>query len=105
MRCSERSVKWLDAELRGVALESLRIHQGDGAKSANVAVVERAIVIKNELDRRVLAFVFRQIARVDQKCASEAGLYDQAIARRKVEDNELRAPPGVCEPRADDALG
>src|SRR6185503_5493921 len=93
MLCGKGGVKWLDAKRRGVGGESCRGHQRDGAESSDVAVVERAAVVENELERGIAALLIRKGAGVDEQRAGEARLHHDALTRREIQNHELGSPP------------
>src|SRR5689334_3804112 len=101
MICGERAVKWLNAQRRCIARESFGVHQRDRSQPPDIAVVQRSTIVENELDRRILALPLRKISGVNQQGAREARLNDQAFTSREVEHDELRAPPGPGDLRAD----
>ena len=104
MLCGERAVKWLDAERGCVAREPISVHQRDRSEPPNVPIVKRAAVVENELDGRVLALALRKVAGVDQERSGEPRLNHETVAAGEIEHDELRAPPGARDPRAENPL-
>src|SRR2546423_12582355 len=102
MRRRERRVKRLHAEPADVLAEPLRRHEGDRAEAADVAVVEAPAVGEGErdADELLLALGERRRSVVGEEGASEARLHDEPVARREVEDDELRATPRALDARA-----
>ncbi len=91
----KRGVKRLGAERRGVRMKPLGRHEGNGAESADVAVVECAAVVEVEVERGVLPLAGGEIAGVDEERPGEAGLHDEPVAGRKIDHGELSAPPAA----------
>src|SRR5690348_14257869 len=106
MRRRERRVKRLDAQPALVLREPRRRHEPDRAEAADVAVVQAAAVVEREghAEELPLALRERSDAVVDEERAGEAGLDDEPVAGRQVEDHELRAPPRAVDARAAHAL-
>jgi hypothetical protein len=65
--------------------------------------VKRTVVVQQELDGRVAAFIFRERSRIDEERSGKPWLDDDSILRREVEHDQLCAPPGVAYDGADDA--
>src|SRR5215203_2914824 len=97
MERREGGVKRLDAERGGVVVPALRAHQRDGAEAADVAVMEGASVVETQVQRGVAALAVGEgmLRVLEQQRAGEAGLHHEPLARRQVEHDELRAPPGT----------
>src|SRR5262245_1500367 len=93
----EVGVKWLDAESGGVLREALGIQQCDGSQSTDVAVVKRASVIELKVHRRIIQQLARQRAVIDEQRARESRLHHDAVARRKVEHDELGSTPRTLD--------
>ena len=83
----ERAVKWLDPQRCRVALKPVGVHQHDGSEPTNVAVVDGAPVVENELDCRVLALPLGEVAGIDQKRSGEPGLNDYPVAGGQIKNN------------------
>jgi hypothetical protein len=96
----ERRVKRLDAESGGVFGESPRRHDGDRSESADVAVVQGASIVEDELERGIPPLLRRKLAGVDQQRAGKAGLHDESVARGEIEHNKLCAAPRARDGRA-----
>src|SRR4051795_12877425 len=93
----ERRVKRLDAERGDVRVEARRRHQRERAEAADVAVVEVATIRERERDAEEAPLALRQRALVEEQGAGEPRLHDEAVARRQVEHDELRAPPRALD--------
>src|SRR5581483_1476235 len=93
----ERGIKGLYAQSTGVRLKALRRHQGDRAKSSDIAIHQLATIIECEFDGHIFL-----IAGVYQQCAGEARLYDQAIPSGEIEYDEFGAPPSADDAGAGD---
>src|SRR4051812_48499165 len=100
----EGRVKGLDAQRRGIAGEAFRGHERNGAKAADVTIVNRAAVVQAELYRRVRTLALRQVPVIDEERAGEAGLHDESVSTREIEHDELGAPPATLDDRADNAM-
>ena len=80
-----------------------RVHEGDGAEAADVAVVQRAPVVEREGDGGVAALGVGERAVIDEQGAGEARLHDDAVAGVELERDELRAPRAADDAGAGDA--
>src|SRR5689334_13045723 len=90
-------VKGLDAEPSGIALEHLGRHQGDGAKTPYIAIMQRSTVAETELESRVAALLVGEIAAVDEQRAREARLNDDTVAGGEVHYYELGTSPRALD--------
>src|SRR4051812_37616368 len=98
MLCGERGIKGFDAQGRCVRGEALLIHDRERAKASDVPVVERSRVRELERDGRVSTFILWKAPRViDQQSAGETRLNNDAIPRRQVDHDQLRATPASLD--------
>src|SRR5688500_17533795 len=93
MRRREGMVKRLHTQSAGVRGETLPIEDGDRSQTPNVAIVQRPAVAESERERRISSFALRQRTLVEEQRPREAGLHDEVVAGREVEDDQLRAAP------------
>src|SRR5690242_12038938 len=106
MLTSEGRVKRLDPEFRGIRREVIGRHERQRPQSPYVAIVQGATIRKVELKRAVSALVARQRPIVvDQQCARESGLHDDAVCGREVQHDQLRTPPTAFDARTSGPLG
>src|ERR1700675_101482 len=93
------TVKWLDTEFPRVLFETIRIHQRNRTKSPHVGVVKSSAVIEIESQRRIAELRGREASVVDEQCAGEARLYDDAISAVQVDHHQLGAAPAPHDGR------
>src|SRR4051812_40838365 len=99
MWAGEGMVKWLDAQFAGIFREPFFIHKRDSTEAADIGVVESSTVVEIQAQRGIVELFGAQSAVVDKERACEARLYDEAIIRVEVDDDELRAPPAAEDRR------
>src|SRR5450432_2209930 len=84
-------------------LESPRSHECEGPETPNVAVGEGTAVVESEADGYVAQRIERKRSVVDEECAGEARLDDDAVAAVERDDDGLGAavaPLDACAERA-----
>lgn len=101
----ERRVKGLDAESAGILLPSSGGHERDGAKAADVAVMEVATIVEGEMQGGVRRFGRRKRSAAQKKGTGESGLDDDSLAGVQVNDDQLCAAPAAYHRGASDARG
>ena len=94
MVCREGGVKWLDAKPFRIAGERGGGHERHRTEAADIPIVQGASVGEGDLEGGVAAFALVERSIVDQQRTRESRLYDQRVATRQLEDDELRAAPG-----------
>src|SRR4051812_39733771 len=93
-------VKWLDAKRRSVFREALGRHQRDGSKAPNIAIVQRAAILQNELERRVRTLLVRKLSAVDEQRSGKAWLNDEPVSGGQIDHDQLRATPAPHDGRS-----